>query len=212
MNRDSSALRMRRRRFWTNSRLIRWPESVPGFFQFMLTSRLLALVVPGFRAHSRKSSAVGSAQFSTRQKGRWQMKKVLSALLAGMLLSPQFVLATEKSGPVPPVPSSGNVTLPLDEYNRLLELANKPSRKIETPPVPYTMKRADLKFHVASESVHGIIQLQGEILHKGATKVPLTTGMAILDARQEGKNLPVELEGGTHTTVLTGPAEFAVTL
>jgi len=140
------------------------------------------------------------------------MKKVLSALLAGMLLSPQFVLASEKSGPVPPVPSSGNVTLPLDEYNRLLELANKPSRKIETPPVPYTMKRADLKFHVASESVHGIIQLQGEILHKGATKVPLTTGMAILDARQEGKSLPVELEGGTHTAVLTGPAEFAVTL
>src|SRR5215467_4781010 len=140
------------------------------------------------------------------------MKRILSALLAGLLVSPHCILAGEKSGPVPPVPSSGNVTLPLDEYNRLLELANKPSRKIETPPVPYTMKRADLKFHVASESVQGIIQLQGEILHKGATKVPLTTGMAILEARQEGKSLPLELEGGTHTAVLTGPAEFAVTL
>src|SRR5215467_15049853 len=113
------------------------------------------------------------------------MKKVLSALLAGMLLSPQFVLATEKSGPVPPVPSSGNVTLPLDEYNRLLELANKPSRKIETPPVQYTLKRGDLKFHVVSESVQGTVQLQGETLHKGVTKVALTNGMAILDARLE---------------------------
>jgi len=140
------------------------------------------------------------------------MKKVLSTLLAGLLLSPQCVLASEKSGPVPPVPSSGNVTLPLDEYNRLLELANKPARRIETAPVPYTLKRADLKFHVASESVQGAVQLQGEILHKGVTKVPLTTGMAILDARQEGKSLPLELEGGTHTAVLAGPAEFAVTL
>jgi hypothetical protein len=140
------------------------------------------------------------------------MKEILSILLAGLLLSPQGVLAGEKTGPVPPVPSSGNVTLPLDEYNRLLELANKPARKIETPPVPYTLKRADLKFHVASESVQGTVQLQGEILHKGATKVPLTTGMAILDARQEGKSLPLELEGGTHTAVLAGPADFAVTL
>jgi len=140
------------------------------------------------------------------------MKKILSTLLAGLLLSPQCVLAGEKSGSVPPVPSSGNVTLPLDEYNRLLELANKPTQKIETPPVPYTLKRADLKFRVATEAVQGTVQLQGEILHKGATKVPLTSGMAILDARQEGKSLPLELEGGTHTAVLAGPAEFAVTL
>src|SRR6266478_1929097 len=80
------------------------------------------------------------------------------------------------------------------------------------PPVPYTMKRADLKFRVANESVQGTVQLQGEILHKGATKIPLTTGMAILDARQEGKGLPLELENGTHTAVLTGPADFAIAL
>src|SRR5947207_1219708 len=140
------------------------------------------------------------------------MKKILCVLLTGLLLSPEYLLADGKSVPLPPVPSSGNVTLPLDEYNRLLELANKPARRTDTPPVPYTMKRADLKFHVASESVQGTVQLQGEILHKGVTKVPLTTGMAILDARQEGKSLPLELEGGTDTAVLAGPAEFAVTL
>ena len=140
------------------------------------------------------------------------MKKILCTLLTGFLLFPQYLLADEKSVPLPPVPSSGNVTLPLDEYNRLLELANKPARKPDTPPVPYTMKHADLKLHVTSESVQGTMQLQGEILHKGVTKVPLTTGMAILDARQEGKSLPLELEGGTHTAVLPGPAEFAVTL
>src|SRR5215831_11804912 len=140
------------------------------------------------------------------------MKTVLCSLLTWLLIAPEFLLADERAIPLPPVPASGNVTLPLDEYNRLLELANKPTRKTETPPVPYTMKRADLKFRVTTESVQGTVQLQGEILHKGVTKVPLTNGMAILDARQEGKNLPLELEGGTHTAVIPGPAEFAVTL
>src|SRR5207249_11557117 len=139
------------------------------------------------------------------------MKKILAILLTWMLVLPGFAVAADDVA-LPPVPASGNVTLPLDEYNRLLELASKPMRKPDTPPVPYTMKRVDLKFRVANESVQGTVQLQGEILHKGATKIPLTSGMAILDARQEGKGLPLELENGTHTAVLTGPADFAVTL
>jgi len=139
------------------------------------------------------------------------VKKILAIVLTWMLVLPGFAAAADDAA-LPPVPASGNVTLPLDEYNRLLELASKPARKLDTPPVPYTMKRADLKFRVANESVQGTVQLQGEILHKGATKIPLTTGMAILDARQEGKGLPLELENGTHTAVITGPADFAVTL
>ena len=139
------------------------------------------------------------------------MKKTLAIVLTWMLVLPGFAAAADDVAP-PPVPAPGNVTLPLDEYNRLVELASKPARKPDTPPVPYTMKRADLKLRVANESVQGTVQLQGEILHKGATKIPLTAGMAILDARQEGKSLPLELENGTHTAVLSGPADFAVTL
>ena len=139
------------------------------------------------------------------------MKKISAILLAWMLVLPGFAVAADDLA-LPPVPGTGNVTLALDEYNRLLELASKPARKLDTPPVPYTMKRADLKFRVANESVQGTVQLQGEILHKGATKIPLTTGLAILDARQEGKGLPLELDNGTHTAFLTGPADFAVTL
>jgi len=138
------------------------------------------------------------------------MKKLLAILLAWILALPG--LAKADGSALPPVPASGNVTLPLDEYNHLLELASKPARKTDAPPVPYSMKRADLKFRVTDESVQGTVQLQGETLHKGATKVPLTTGMAILDARQEGKSLPLALENGTHTAVLNGPSEFSVTL
>jgi len=139
------------------------------------------------------------------------MKKIFAIFLAWMLVLPGFAAAADNAV-LPPVPASGNVTLPLDEYNRLVELASKPTKKPDAPPVPYTVKRADLKFSVANESVQGTVQLQGEILHKGATKVPLTNGMAILDARQEGKSLPLELENGTHTAVLSGPADFTVTL
>src|SRR3989440_3331917 len=139
------------------------------------------------------------------------MKKIFALFLTWMLVLPGLAAAADDVA-LPPVPASGNVTLPLDEYNRLIEPASKPARKLDTLPDPYTMKRADLKFRVANESVQGTVQLQGEILHKGATKIPLTTGMAVLDARQEGKGLPLELDNGTHTAVLTGPADFAVTL
>ncbi len=112
----------------------------------------------------------------------------------------------------PPVPQAGNVTLPLEEYNRLLELANKSPRRVESAPLPYTIKRGDLKLRVATETVMGTVQLQGETFNKGETKVALTSGMTILDARQEGKSLPLEQESGTQTTILGGPSEFSVTL
>src|SRR5467141_3972189 len=110
------------------------------------------------------------------------MKKIFAIFLAWMLVLPGFAAAADDVAP-PPVPSAGNVTLPLDEYNRLLELASKPVKRPDTPPVPYSMKRADLKFRVTDESVQGTVQLQGEILRKGATKVLLIAGLAILDAR-----------------------------
>jgi Carboxypeptidase regulatory-like domain len=135
------------------------------------------------------------------------MKKFFFAV-AFLMAVPAF--AQDKV--VPPVPQAGNVTLPLEEYNRLLELANKSPRRVESAPLPYTIKRGDLKLRVISEMVTGAVQLQGETFNKGETKVALTSGMTILDARQEGRVLPLEQEGGTQTAILAGPAEFTVVL
>jgi hypothetical protein len=135
------------------------------------------------------------------------MKKLILAV-AFLMSVPVF--AQDKINP--PVPQAGNVTLPLEEYNRLLELANKSPRRVESAPLPYTIKRGDLKLRVANETVLGTVQLQGETFNKGETKVALTSGMTILDARQEGKGLPLEQEGGTQTTILAGPSEFSVVL
>jgi hypothetical protein len=135
------------------------------------------------------------------------MKKIILAI-AFLISGPAF--AQDKIAP--PVPPAGNVTLPLEEYNRLLELANKSPRRVESAPLPYTIKRGDLKLRVANETVMGSVHLQGETFNKGETKVALTSGMTILDARQEGRGLPLEQEGGTQTAILAGPAEFSVVL
>ncbi len=137
------------------------------------------------------------------------MKKTILASML-ILAAAAFVFAQQKSGL--PLPDSGNVTLPLDEYNRLVELAGKPVKKPDVPPLPYSIKRADLKLRVENESVRGTVQLEGEVFKKGVTKVPLTSSLTILDAKQENKALPLEQENGMQTAVLTGPSEFSIML
>jgi hypothetical protein len=131
-------------------------------------------------------------------------------IVAALLLFPFAVFAEEKNGP--PVPTTGNVTLPLDEYTRLLELASKPKPKFEIAPVPYALQRAELSLRVDSECVDGSVRLEGEVFGKGETKVPLSSGLTILNAHQDGRPLPLEQENGTNIAVLPGSAGFAVTL
>jgi hypothetical protein len=111
-----------------------------------------------------------------------------------------------------PQPGPGNVTLSLDEYNRLLSLANRPGKKSEAPPAPYVLKHADLKLSVVNDDVLGSIQFEGETLGSNATKVPLASGMTVLDARHGTKPLPLLLENGTHFAILPGESEFTVSL
>ena len=112
-----------------------------------------------------------------------------------------------------PQPAPGNVTLSLDEYNRLLALANHPGKKSEAPPAPYVLKHAELKFHVVNDNVMGSLQFEGETLGAGETKVPLVSGMTVLEARHGGKPLPLLLtDNGAHTAILPGESEFNVTL
>jgi hypothetical protein len=135
---------------------------------------------------------------------------ILWSVCWGQVFTAPAFAADEKSAL--PLPDSGNVTLTLDEYNKLMELAAKPPKKNDLPPLPYSIKHADLKLHVETDGVLGSVQLDGEVFRKGVSKVPLTTGMTILDAHQNGKGVPLEQENGTHTALLTGPGEFSVDL
>ena len=127
-----------------------------------------------------------------------------------VLLLCSVCAAEEKS--TLPLPDPGNVTLTLDEYNKLVELAARPPKKLETAPLPYSIQHVNVKLQVENDCVRGTVQLDGEIFHKGMSKVPLTSGMTVLDAHQNGKSVPLQQENGTHMALLTGPGEFSVAL
>ena len=138
------------------------------------------------------------------------MKNIFVVLLLCCVCAAPALAAQEKS--TLPLPDSGNVTLTLDEYNRLVELAAKPPKKPDLAPLPYSIKHADVKLRIENDGVRGTVQLEGEVFRKGVSKVPLTTGMTVLDAHQNGKGLPLLQENGTHMALLTGPGEFSVAL
>ena len=134
-----------------------------------------------------------------------------------LLCSVCSVLAYAGSDTMLPLPNSGNVTLTLDEYNKLVELAAKPPKKPDVAPLPYSIKHADVQLRVEKDEVLGAVQMEGEVFRKGVSKVPLTSGMTILDAHQleahqASKDLPLEQENGTHIALLSGPGEFSVDL
>ena len=137
------------------------------------------------------------------------MKRTLVTLIV-VIVTACFAIAQQKSAV--PLPDTNSVSLPLDEYNKLVRLATNPPKKPTVPPVSYSLKRADMKLRVDNDHVSGSIQLEGETFKKGMMKVPLTTGMTILDARQEGKAVPLEQENGSQVAILSGPSEFSITL
>ncbi len=69
-----------------------------------------------------------------------------------------------------------------------------------------------MNLEVKSESVSGSVVLEGELLVTGESKVPLVSGMIVIDAQQSGKDLPFEQANGTHFALLAGPGEFEVAL
>jgi hypothetical protein len=138
------------------------------------------------------------------------MKRYFSLLVVATLLCAQATFPQQKSDAPPP--ATGNVTLSLDEYNRLLALANRPGKRSEAPPVPYILKSADLKFRVHNDDVLGSVEFAGETLSANSAKVPLVSGMTVFDAHHGSQPLPLLLENNTHAAVLPGEAEFAVSL
>jgi hypothetical protein len=107
---------------------------------------------------------------------------------------------------------SGTVTLTLTEYNRLAELAARKPKPPEPPPLPFVLSRAAFKLRVDNESMSGTLDIDGEVLQKGPTKVPLASGLTVLEAQQSQKPIPLMQEGSTHTAVVTGPGTFSVSL
>lgn len=133
-----------------------------------------------------------------------------------ILLLTTAAYAQQRSLPIdaaiPPPGSTGSVTLSLAEYNRLMELAVRKPKTDDAAPLPFVLSRAAFKLRVEEQSLQGSVDIDGNVLEKGSIKVPLTTGLTILEAQQAGKPLPLLQEGPIHATVLNGPGRFSVSL
>ncbi|MCM3869440.1 MAG: carboxypeptidase-like regulatory domain-containing protein [Pyrinomonadaceae bacterium] len=135
---------------------------------------------------------------------------ILILILTSVAQAQQRNLPFDAALPAPG--SSGTVTLPLTEYNRLSELALRKLKAPDAPPLPFVLSRAAFRLRIEDQRLVGTVDIEGAVLEKGPTKVPLTSGLTILEARQAGSPLPIMQEGSTHSAIINGPGRFSVTL
>jgi hypothetical protein len=146
------------------------------------------------------------------------MKRLLTnALCIIMILVPGTItLGQQRSArsemAIPGPGSAGTVTLSLAEYNRLSELAARKPKTNDVAPLPFVLSRAAFKLRVEDQSFIGTVDIDGAVLVKGPVKVPLTSELTILEAKQSNNPLPLMQEGSTHSAVLNGPGPFSVSL
>ncbi len=143
----------------------------------------------------------------------WTNHFPATAILVAVAVGGPGVLdARAQARPATPQGPAGTVTLPVADYDRLLDRASQPAAAIDTPPVASVVGRAELRGRVAGGLVMGTVRIEGEIFQRGPVKVPLITGATLLDARTDGQPLPLLHEGDVHAAVFTGPGPFVVTL
>jgi len=106
----------------------------------------------------------------------------------------------------------GTVTLPLAEYDRLLERAQKPKRGSEPPPLAAVLARAEARLTVSATHVHGSFQIDGEVFADGITRVPLLAGAMLLEAKSAGKPVALLDDSGTLVALLPGKSPFSLQL
>lgn len=106
----------------------------------------------------------------------------------------------------------GTVTLPVSDYDRLVDRASQPDARPDPPPVAAVVSRAELRVRVDGDAARGTLRLDGETFERGYVKVPLVAGATLLEARTSGAALPLLQEGDVHAAVLTGPSAFSIVL
>jgi hypothetical protein len=138
----------------------------------------------------------------------------LSMILLSIVTHPLAASAQQMArtnAVVAPVPA-GSVTLPLAEYNRLVDLSARSTRPPDAPPVGAVLARADLRLRVDALAVRGAFTFEGEVLRAGATRVELMKSGTVLDARAAGRPVPLVADDGRHAAIVSGPATFSIAL
>ncbi len=137
---------------------------------------------------------------------------ILIILMMAVAVSGQQRNSKIDSTAIPATGPSGTVTLSLAEYNRLIELAARKPKTSDAAPLPFLLSRAAFKLTIKDQSLTGEVDIDGSVLEKGSVKVPLVTGLTVLEAKQLNNPLPLMLENATHQAILSGPGQFSVAL
>jgi hypothetical protein len=119
-----------------------------------------------------------------------------------LTLGPSIVSAQPVFSALPGPP--GSVTLPLAEYDRLIERAARPIPVPERPPLPAVISRANLEVRVSGNGVRGTFRLDGEVFESGTSKVRLISQATLLDAQIAGLPLPLIQQNGEHSSRWNG--------
>jgi Carboxypeptidase regulatory-like domain len=123
-----------------------------------------------------------------------------------------FGHAAAAQQPPRPADSARSVTLSLTEYNRLLDLSNRPTPGPAIAPVAAVLASADLRIRVERENARGVYSLTGDVLRAGISRVNLLAGATLVDGNAAGRPLPLLTDGTAHSALLPGPGPFALTL
>jgi hypothetical protein len=113
---------------------------------------------------------------------------------------------------VKPEGGPGSVTLPLGDYDRLVERAAHPIRRPDSAPVDAAVGAADLRVRIDGDAARASARLEGEVFTKGPAAVRLSSGATIMDARLGRRALPLMRAAEEHRAVLEGPSSFAIDL
>jgi hypothetical protein len=111
-----------------------------------------------------------------------------------------------------PPESSRAVTLSLAEYNRLLDLASRPSPAPAAAPVASVLSGADVRVRVDGDTARGNVTLTGDVLRPGVSRVNLMSGATLMEANVAGRPLPLVADGKAHAAFVPGPGPFSLSL
>ena len=139
------------------------------------------------------------------------MRMRAAAVVAVVMLVPCGAAMAQQS-PRLPQGQAGTVTLPVADYDRLIDRASQPERRTDPPPVPAVIARAELRAAVAGATARGTLRIEGEVLARGQVKLALVSGATLVEARADGRPLPLLQEGDVHAAVLPGASPFAIVL
>ena len=114
--------------------------------------------------------------------------------------------------PARPADQPRSVTLPLAEFNRLLDLAARAPVQPVAAPMPAVVASADLRITVDRETARGSFNLSGQVLQAGINRVPVLSGATVIDATSGGSPVPLVTDGQTLNALVSGPGPFALTL